>query len=248
VLPWHGYFALSFAGHRVVANPAAAYFDTPVLVSRSVGEGAAVADSSDPLDGAIASLLAGGARHNDLGACLATLGVSHVLLPKQADWARYSFLASQRDLVVERRWKDLVLYRNVHPTSLAVRVRHLGSGLCDTRVSPLAAALDDPAHLRLAQRLPRGTLVALSSRLGGEWRLGPERGRLLAGAVPVFRADGSARVFSLSAWSTVRRNYLAGLVGLLSLTPLLGLRLLDAVRSRRTTRPVRRAVARARPS
>jgi hypothetical protein len=217
VLPWHGYSALSFAGHRVVANPAAEYFDTPVLVSRSVGEGAAAADSSDPLDAAVARLLASGSRRHDLGACLATIGVSHILLSKQADWAAYAFLARQDDLVVERRWNDLILYRNTHPTSLALRVDHVGSGLCDTRVTPLLATVDDPAHLRLAQPASAGALVSLASPLGTSWMLGTEHSHLLAGAVPVVRADGRARTFRLAAWHTVRRNYLIGLLGLVLL-------------------------------
>ena len=115
-LPWHGYLALSFAHGRVVSNPAPSFFDTPVLASRSVGEGPAAADNSDPRDAAVAALLARGAQLHSLGACLATLGVSHVLVADDADAARYSFLTRQSDLVVERRWTDLVLYRNTHPT------------------------------------------------------------------------------------------------------------------------------------
>ena len=134
-LPWHGYLALSFAHGRVVSNPAPSFFGTPVLASRSVGEGAAAADNSDPRDAAIAALLARGAQLSSLGACLATLGVSHVLVADDADAARYSFLTRQSDLVVERRWSDLVLYRNTHPTGLVLAATGSVRGACSTHCS-----------------------------------------------------------------------------------------------------------------
>jgi hypothetical protein len=111
-LPWHGYMALSFAHHRVVANPAPGFFGRRVLASKDVGEGAGTADNADPIDAYVSALLAKGPQLRRLGSCLAPLGVSHVLLATVSDYARYGFLARQRDLAVERRWPDLVLYRN----------------------------------------------------------------------------------------------------------------------------------------
>jgi len=214
VLPWHGYFSLSFAGDRVVANPAAAFFDTPVLVSRSIGEGAAANDNSDTLDRTVTSLLAGGSSRTDLGACLATLGVSHVLVAKEADWSSYSFLGRQRDLLVERRWPDLVLYRNVRPAGLVERVTHLGRGLCDTRVVPLPARFDGPADLVLAAAPLRGSLVAVATPSDAAWRLGGADGRRLDGGLLTFRASGASRTLTLAGWAPLRRNYLLGVLGL----------------------------------
>jgi len=214
VLPWHGYMAYTFADERVVASPAAAYFDVPTLASRSVGEGLASADNSDPVERYVASLVARGATMHDLGACLAPLGISHVLLTKDADWGRYSFLARQSDLVVERSWSDLVLYRNVHPTSLAMAVQRLGSSPCTTTVVPLKATSADPAHIRLASAPRPGTLVALAASPGFGWSLGRARSVPRDGALNVVRAETSARTISLGAWSPLERNYALGLLGL----------------------------------
>ncbi|HZT85473.1 MAG TPA: alpha-(1-_3)-arabinofuranosyltransferase family protein [Gaiellaceae bacterium] len=217
VLPWHAYFALNFAGHRVVANPAASYFDTPVLVSRSVGEGSAAEDSSDPLDRAVSGLLAGGARRRDLGSCLAALGVSHVLLPKQADWRRYSFLNTQRDLVLERAWGDLLVYRNTHPTALALQVDHRGTSPCDTRVTPLPTRVVDPGRIELTRPVPRDRLVALAVSPGPGWTMNGRRGRLLAGAIPTFRTSSTTATFVASTSRIVRRNELIGVIALVAL-------------------------------
>jgi dolichol-phosphate mannosyltransferase len=214
VLPWHGYFALSFAGGRVVANPAAAYFDTPVLASRSVGEGAAADDNTDALDRTVSSLLATGASRSDLGVCLAALGVSHVLVAKEADWTRYSFLGAQRDLVVERSWPDLVLYRDTRPAGFVERVVHLGRGPCGTRVAPLAARQTGQARLVVSSPPPRGQLLAVATPSDATWRLGGASGTR-RGGLQLFRADGTSRVFALAAWGTLRRNYLLGVLGLL---------------------------------
>lgn len=217
VLPWHAYFALSFADHRVVGNPGTSFFDSPVLASRSVGEGAGGNDASDPLDQQISRLLASGPSRQDLGACLATLGVSHIVLPKQADWSRYSFLSRQNDLVLERRWSDLLLYRNTRPTSLAMWVTHPALDPCRTRVVPLSARLVDPGRIELAQPMPRGRLVALAVSPGSSWTMDGRSGRLLADAIPVFRSDTGAQTFAASSTRVVRRNELIGVVALISL-------------------------------
>jgi hypothetical protein len=218
VLPWHGYFALTFAGHRVVANPAASYFDTPVLTSNSVGEGQAANDSSDPLDREVSQLLASGSQRRDLGACLATLGISHVLLPKQADWTSYSFLSRQNDLVLERRWNDLLLFRNTHPTGLALQVDRAAASPCNTHIAPLPTRIVDPGRIELAQPVPGGSLVALAEPPGPNWRLDGRAGRLLANAIPAFRTSaGGGETFVASASTVVRRNELIGLVALIVL-------------------------------
>jgi hypothetical protein len=217
VLPWHAYFPLTFAAHRVVGNPAMSYLDTPVLASRSVGEGAAANDTSDPLDRGVSRLLAAGSGRHDLGACLATFGVSHILLPKQADWASYSFLASQHDIVLERRWSDLLLYRNTHPTSLALRVDRSAASPCNTRVTPLSAKIVNPGRIELTQSVPRDTLVALAVPPGPNWTMNGDRGRLLTGAIPAFRTTSGTATFVASTLKVVRRNELIGIVALIAL-------------------------------
>lgn len=232
VLPWHAYYALTFAAHRVVANPAASFFDTPVLVSRSVGEGAAANDTSDPLDRAVTGLLAGGSSRDDLGACLATLGVSHILLPKQADWSRYSFLGRQHDLVLERRWSDLLLYRNTHPTSLALRVDHRAAGPCQTRVRPLAVRIVSPGRIALSRPASGKELVALAVPPGPGWTIDGRRAGLLSGAIPVFRTAAGASIFVASTTKVVQRNELIGAIALIGLM-LLKVLLLAVERVRR---------------
>jgi hypothetical protein len=217
VLPWHAYFALSFAAHRVVGNPAVGFFGTPVLVSRSVGEGSAANDTSDPLDEGVSSFLATGSSRHDLGACLATFGVSHILLPKQADWGGYSFLSRQRDLVLERRWSDLLLYRNTHPTSLALHVDRSAANPCNTRVTPLPAKLLNPGRIELAHPVPRGRLVALAVSPGPNWTMNGVRARLLAGAIPEFRTTSGTTTFVASTSKIVRRNELIGVIALIVL-------------------------------
>jgi hypothetical protein len=189
-----------------------------MLASNSVGEGRAANDTSDPLDRAVSQLLAAGRRSHDLGACLATLGISHVLLPKQADWTSYSFLARQHDLVLERRWSDLLLYRNTRPTGLALQVDRAAAGPCNTHVTPLPSRIVDPGEIELAHPVPAGRLVALAEPAGSSWKLDGRNGRLLASAIPAFRTSAAGtETFVASASTVVRRNELIGLAALLAL-------------------------------
>ena len=245
VLPWHGYMAYAFAHHRVVANPSAAYFDVPVLASRSVGEGLAASDNSDPVQQYVASLISRGATLRNLGHCLAPLGISHVLLAKDADWGRYAFLARQHDLVVEQRSSDLILYRNAQPTSLAMTVEGAGSDPCTMHVTPLDATMLDPAHIRLAKAPQQGTLIAFAASPGSGWSIGGSRSRSFDGVVNVVRASSSSRTISLDASSGMERNYALGLLGFVLVATSW---LLTLSRRRRATACAARTIApRARP-
>jgi hypothetical protein len=191
-LPWHGYFALGFAHGRVVANPAPSFFGTPILSSRSVGEGSGIADQSDTVEREVTRLLGG--RHTDFAPCLARLGVSHVLLAKVADWEQYRFLDGRRDLVPERRWPDLVLYRLRSPGGLVMKTEPGRSSGC-AHVTPLALEKHSPVRYTLDVPRPESSKVAIGLPQAGDWKL-------------------QKNEVTFEPWASYRRNYLLGLAGL----------------------------------
>lgn len=211
-LPWHGYFALGFAHGRVVGNPAPSFFETPILASRSVGEGRGGADESDPVERRVASLLASPRQQRDFGACLAPLGVTHVLLAKEADWQRYRFLDRSRDFVAVARWPDLVLYRSRAPAGLIMSARSNRTTRCSNSLEPLAARKLSPVRYRLTTP--------------------PPRGRVVLGLVKPTKWQQRGRELTFQPWATYRRNYLIGIAGLVVLGGS-GLVLLSRGRSRR---------------
>jgi hypothetical protein len=199
-LPWHGYFALAFAHHRVVANPAPAFFSTPILSSSSVGD-SDVADQSDPVERYVSGLLDRGTRRPDIGACLAPLGVTHVLVAKEADWQRYRFLDRSSDLVAVQRWPDMVLYRSRLPAGPVMASSGGGAGgggdgggRCDASLRPLPARRLSPVRYRLAATPPRGSRLVLGLRQPSDWRV-------------------EGRDVTFAPWSSYRRDYLLGLAG-----------------------------------
>ena len=192
-LPWHGYLVLDFADGRVVANPAPGYFHSPILSSRSVGEGAGLADESDPVEDRVNALVNGGGV-SGLGACLAPLGVTHVLLAKTADWKRYGYL-DDTDLVLERRWNDLLLYRSPVPSGPVMRGDALASEECRRDLEPLGAGRESPVRYSLDQEAPDPGELVLGLPLAEDWS-----------------ADGDEVRFD--PWDSYRRNYLLGLAGL----------------------------------
>jgi hypothetical protein len=222
VLPWHGYHALAFAHHRVVANTAPGFFHVPVLASRSVGAGTGVADESDPVERRVQGLLAQGGRRRDLGSCLAALGVSHVLLERQADWRDYRFLDRQRDLVLERSWGDLALYRSRVPAGL-VMTGSLRADGCASSLTPVRVARRSPAHYELAQALPPSARLIVALPQADGWRL---RGKTLR----------------FEPWDIYRTRYLLAAAGLVAFLVAAGLGALSArgLRGRRST-PARRS-------
>jgi hypothetical protein len=193
-LPWHGYFALDFAHGRVVANPAPSFFSTPILASRSVGEGNGLADESDPDERYVSRLIAGGGRAPDLGACLARVGVSHILLAKVADWEQFRPLDRRRDLVAIQRSPDLVLYRLRTPGGL-VMAGDSGATRCGTNVRPLAVSKKSPVRYTFDELSKGDSEIVLGLPQAEDW-------------------DVSNNEVSFEPWDSYRRNYLLGLVGL----------------------------------
>src|SRR3954451_19639362 len=110
---------LRFAHDRVVANPAVTFFHTPMLTSRDAG-GRGGRDDADPVERRLRGLLDRGQGNPRLSACLAALGIGHVLLAEEADWRRSPSVEHRRALVVERRWSTLPLLRNPAPAGLVM--------------------------------------------------------------------------------------------------------------------------------
>jgi hypothetical protein len=191
-LPWHGYFPLGFAHNALVANMGASFFQTPVLASRSVGDEPQLADTSNPVERYVKGLLDQGTRLPSLSACLAPLGVSHILLAKESDWHRYRFLDRRRDVVAVRRWPNLVLYRVRAPAGL-VMAAPARRGRCTDRLRPLTIRRKSRVTYEVATPPPPSRLVVGLPRRD-QWRL-------------------NRRELHFEPWAAYRRNYILGLAG-----------------------------------
>jgi hypothetical protein len=210
-LPWHGYFALSFAHGRVVANPAVQYFPAPVVASRSIGDPSVPPDS---LDVGIQSLLAAAASSHDLGHCLAKLGISHVVLAHEADYAHYGFLERQRDLRVEFRTAGIVVYRNLAPTAFVNASLGSAAG-CASR--PLPSERVTPAEYRLDSPLPRAGKLVLGVPFDPGWIAGSVAGRPGPAGGIVFAPAAGTRSLRFAGERDYRRNYTIGAAAVLAI-------------------------------
>jgi hypothetical protein len=194
VLPFHGYFALSFAHHRVVANPASGYFRAPVLVSRSVG---GPEDQSDAEQATVQQLLSSPSTRSDFADCLAALGVSRILVLHQADWQSYGDLASRPGISIERSWPGVTLYGSDRPASLVMA--RSGTGQSCRAWTPVAARRDGPLNVRLLVPTPRGVPLRVELPNAARWQ-----------------ANGAGG-FRYAGWDVYGRNYIVGAVVLLLL-------------------------------
>lgn len=184
-LPWYGYLELSFAHGRLVANPAPRFFETPLLVSRSVGENAD--DVDDRVERRVRALLADPPAR--FGACLARLGVRYVVLAKEQGWESYRFLDRRADVVPVRRYDDLVVYRLRRPGGIVMDAA--AAGECGA-VRPLRARVLTPARVQLLER-PQQLVVGMQD--AGRWRV---------------RGDE----LEFEPWRSYLRNYSLGAVGI----------------------------------
>ena len=116
-LPWHGYLLLSFVrnANRVVASPAPQFFSTPLVASRDVEIPGIAPPTNDPDQAAISALVVKGGGA-DWGTQLASRQFKYVILAREADYARYSYLDTQPGLTLVGDYGSIRLYRNLRWT------------------------------------------------------------------------------------------------------------------------------------
>lgn len=110
-LPWHLYMNFGFAG-RIIANPAPAFFDKPIIVSDNPEFKNISLTNRTPTKLKLDQILPKAATQNSLGTQLAKLHIKYVLLDKDDDYSNYAYLSHQHDLKQISNSDTLELYVN----------------------------------------------------------------------------------------------------------------------------------------
>lgn len=111
-LPWHLYMYYRFAD-RIIMNPAASYFDKPVIASNDPEIGKATPDRPDARKTLLSKYMLPSAPNSvNLGSRLADLHIKYVILDKDNDFRTYTYLNQQKDLRLVNENANLQLYIN----------------------------------------------------------------------------------------------------------------------------------------
>jgi hypothetical protein len=153
-LPWHQYMSFPFTG-RVIGNPANAVFRRDVIAGDNVELAAVHSVSRSQQSRYLEYLFANGTSVCSFGHLVAPLGVQYVFVAKTLDYARYSWLDQQADLVIAIDNADLRLYVNKAWASGAMFAERL------TTVRDWSEVLT-----RANQGIPPGATIAKHNKLG----------------------------------------------------------------------------------
>lgn len=111
-LPWHQYMHFSFVG-KVIANPAKDFFDKPVIQGDNIEFGPIYTQVRKPSSIYIEKNFVKAAPNvTDMGKKLIPLKVKYVILAKEVDFQKYSYLDSQKDLKLVMDTETLSVYLN----------------------------------------------------------------------------------------------------------------------------------------
>ena len=110
-LPWHLYMFFGFAG-RIIANPASAYFDKPVIVSDNPEFKNISYSNRTPATKQLDQLLPLANKQETLGRQLAKLNIKYIILENDDDFSNYAYLNRQQDLKLISKSDTLELYIN----------------------------------------------------------------------------------------------------------------------------------------
>jgi hypothetical protein len=110
-LPWHLYMRYSFAG-RVIANPAPKFFNSSIVASSDPElQGAAPYDASAAQKAIGSTILSkAAAGGNTLANDVHRYGIRYILLAKENDYEKYSYLDTQKNVQVVMDTPTLKLY------------------------------------------------------------------------------------------------------------------------------------------
>lgn len=226
LLPWTQYGVRSFAGPRIIADPARSFFSEEMLSNDEAGFQEIGSQTRDPFSAYIGTILEERGDVRAFGHLIAPLGIRYVALFHEIDWREYGFLRRQPDLNEIYRDPDLELYENtawrgdVLPLSGA---RSVG-GLADVIGEPEEVQVTESLFLAtplvpstgegvpaIGQILPGARTipphdsshVATGMRCTDGWRLGAQQAECLLGAVAAFSTPSeptSLRSGFLGAW------------------------------------------------
>ncbi len=110
-LPWHLYMHFDFAG-RIIANPAPAFFDKPMLVSDNPEFQGAALSNPTPAKRTLDAILPNAAHADDLGVRLAKFHIKYIIVAHDDDYRQYDYLARRTDMQLVSQGATLDVYRN----------------------------------------------------------------------------------------------------------------------------------------
>lgn len=111
-LPWHQYMYFGLAD-RIIASPAPQFFDKPIVVSDNPELAGAALGSTSTVERQLDHVLAvAGHSNHQLGDALAHLNIKYIILTKDDDFVRYTYLNQQNNITPVGQYATLVLYRN----------------------------------------------------------------------------------------------------------------------------------------
>jgi hypothetical protein len=134
-LPWHQYINLSFACHKIIANPAALFFDKPTIAGDNLEMGAMYTQSvrleSKYIEGEILEKKEHFAVRNfafdatrnfqdqvtdsprtSFGTALLPLNIKYVILAQESDFFSYGFVGQSPDMKLVYDSPELKVYLN----------------------------------------------------------------------------------------------------------------------------------------
>jgi hypothetical protein len=111
-LPWYQYMSFNFSG-RIIANPAAQFFDKPVLASTDPELQGATSGQQDAKHRALDRIIAGDSS-SDFSTSLTEQNIKYVILAKELDYDKYQSLLQQPNLKPIVDSPTMTLFENMN--------------------------------------------------------------------------------------------------------------------------------------
>ncbi len=114
--PWHAYMDFKWLpnSQKRLLNPAASFFDKPIITGENAEISGVYTYSEGSVQRYIQFLLIQKDSMDNFGELVTPLNIKYVLLTKEVDYKKYSFLFNQSDLELVNETENFYVFRNKH--------------------------------------------------------------------------------------------------------------------------------------
>jgi hypothetical protein len=187
--PWHLYMDFGWVNNKNkrIANPAKFFFGKEVIIGENVEIGKIVREVKTPEHVYINSLLDKRDNIKDFGNLISILNIKYVILAKESDYKKYSYLFEQTDLELVKESKTLYVFKNknnilnIYQTDDINNIGAEKVGLYNQKINPVLYRMNENASKKY---------IVFTEPYSEDWRLDEKEPMKVYGVVNAFENNG----------------------------------------------------------
>lgn len=224
--PWHGYMDFRWVNNtdKRIANPAKYFFDKETISGTTVEIGDIYRQDNASDQIYIDGLLKKRNQINNFGELISILNVKYILLTKEVDYKKYSFLFDQADLELIKETETLYVFKNKNEVIKIFQTDDIYN--ISSEKLKIEYEKINPVRFRLKENVTKKYLV-FTEAYNSDWEFDGNKGINAYNVVNAFEVDGKGGEKEIRFERFYRINLPAYIISILTFVVLIILYIKD---------------------